>query len=84
MKILQNGLVIAQIESYDAKKVLENDDFMKALKRCMNWREHWLLTIPSISEGVNYLTSSSSKIRNKLKRLELAGMVKMASLTIFI
>lgn len=67
MKILPNGWVIAQIELYDAKKLLENDDFMKTLKRCMDGHDHWLLTIPSISEGVNYLTSNSNEVRNKLK-----------------
>ena len=65
-KILQNGWVIAQIELYDAKKLLNDDDFLTTLNRCMSEYDDWLLTIPSISEGVNYLVSNSSEIKNTL------------------
>ena len=65
-KILANGWAISQIELYNAQKLLNNEDCIATLNRCMNEHEHWLLTIPSISEGVNYLVSNSSEIKNTL------------------
>ncbi len=65
-KILANNFAIAQIELYSAKKMLQMNDFLKKLEKVMNKYSDWVLTIPCISEGKNYLFSNSENIKKIL------------------
>lgn len=66
-KILDNGWVVMQLEMYDASYCIKNVDFYKTLEKCTAKYTDWLLTMPSISEGINYLASNSDVIKNALK-----------------
>ena len=65
-KILENNWAVAQIELYDAKTLLQKSEFLKTLKKVMSKYSDWLLTMPSISEGKNYLFSNSENIKQIL------------------
>ena len=65
-KILENGWAIAQIELYDANTFVQKSEFLKALEKIMSKYSDWLLTMPSISEGKNYLFSNSENIKQIL------------------
>ena len=65
---LANGWAISQLELYDAKALIKGRKFPLVLKAFMQEYKNWLLTIPSISEGKNYLISNSSEIRNFMSK----------------
>lgn len=65
IKVLSdNGWAIAQIELYDASSMIKNSEFIEALEKCTSKYSDWILTMPSISEGKNYLISHSDEIKH--------------------
>ena len=65
-KILENYWAIAQIELYNVANLFRNASFLQALEYVMDKYPDYLLTIPSISEGKNYIITNSEKIKQTL------------------
>ena len=51
---------------WSVKKIIELDDFRKSMYEVLSKYDNWLLTIPSINEGRNYLFTNSDNVREQL------------------
>ena len=65
-KILGNGWAVAQIELYNPSTLFGSSKFLDSLWNSMKEHSHWLLTLPSISEGKNYFVTNSWDIQKVL------------------
>ena len=65
MKVL-GGWGVGQLELYDARALINSKTFFPVLSASMRegGYKKWLLTMPSIKEGKNYLVSNSQEIKN--------------------
>ncbi len=64
-----NGPVIGQLEMWNSKALFEKQ--LTELERAMAsfGKEEWFLTSPSISEGVNYIYTKNTELKELLKKI---------------
>lgn len=67
-KIDPEGWVISQIEMWDAKIALGSRNFLDAIETLSSVYSQWFLTMPSISEGKNYLYANTDEIKESLTK----------------
>ncbi|MDR1071382.1 MAG: hypothetical protein LBL21_01930 [Rickettsiales bacterium] len=67
LKIMDGGsLTVGQLELWDAKALLNDSKFMTVLESVMSGYDRWLMTMPSISEGKNYLITNDTDLKKAL------------------
>ena len=59
---------IAQLELWEAQKIIDRGDFNDTVEKVLGKYNHWLLTMPSISEGRNYLFTNSLRAKEQLEK----------------
>lgn len=66
---LSHDLTIGQLELWDSKEFMSKyiDEAIRALESFGS--EHWFLTSPSISEGVNYIYAENAKVKTLLEEI---------------
>lgn len=68
LKIMNQNLAVAQLELWDARDLLNDAGFMDTLKSVMSKYAHWLMIMPSISEGKDYLITNDPSLKNSLTK----------------
>ncbi len=68
-KIILDNIVFGQVEIWDGSSFIKNnkENAKKALQSF--GKEDWMLSVPSISEGVNYIYTESDKLKNLLQEI---------------
>lgn len=61
--LLKEPIEIAQLELWQGKPFMENHQKMCSDMAQNVWGAHWLLTVVSISDGHNYLFTSSDEVK---------------------
>jgi len=73
LKIKNRNYIIGQIELWNAKKVINKKNIietvMKGLDVKTNKDKRWLMNIPSISQGFNYIIVRDQELKSRFKNL---------------